>query len=427
MSRVAVITPEVVSAHMAGPAIRAWNMASHAAACGNDVRLVSTAAADLPSASFDVRTADADAMAAECEWADVIVTHPAILRTHPVTSDSDRPVVVDIYDPFHLENLEPGVADGRDRTATVEHLNSVISDALLRGDYFLCASERQRDFWLGSLTTLGRVNPRTYDADPTMEQLIGIVPFGIDEKPPQHRRSVLRGVVPGIAHDDVVLLWAGGVYDWFDPVTLVEAIDVASRRVPNLRLVFMGMGHPNPAIPQMRAAVALRERADILGLTGSHVFFNEGWVPYDERSNYLLEADIGVSTHLLHVETAFAFRTRVLDYLWAGLPTILSEGDVFAAMSVDEGFGVTAPSADVDALAEAIVSLALDESHRRACSERARATGERFTWSRVLAPLIAFCEAPRIAADRAITAPKAPTPPGAPAPVGTPRRLWRRR
>jgi hypothetical protein len=36
-----------------------------------------------------------------------------------------------------------------------------------------------------------------------------------------------------------------------------------------------------------------------------------------------------VSTHYEHVETTFAFRTRILDYLWAGLPVVATGGDAF--------------------------------------------------------------------------------------------------
>ena len=43
--------------------------------------------------------------------------------------------------------------------------------------------------------------------------------------------------------------------------------------------------------------------ADSLGLTGKHVFFNEQWVPYAERQNWLLDANCGVTTHFEHVET----------------------------------------------------------------------------------------------------------------------------
>ena len=80
----------------------------------------------------------------------------------------------------------------------------------------------------------------------------------------------------------------------------------------------------------MRMAVDARGLSDELGLTGTHVFFNEGWVDYDDRQNYLLEADIGVSTHLDHVETALSFRTRILDYLWASLPMVATRGDSLA-------------------------------------------------------------------------------------------------
>ena len=37
-----------------------------------------------------------------------------------------------------------------------------------RGDFFLCARDKQRDFWLGQLAAVGRVNPVTYDADETL-------------------------------------------------------------------------------------------------------------------------------------------------------------------------------------------------------------------------------------------------------------------
>ena len=150
----------------------------------------------------------------------------------------------------------------------------------------------------------------------------------------------------------------------------------------------------------MRVATELRERARSLDLTGTHVFFNEGWVPYDERENYLLEADAGVSTHLLHVETTFAFRTRVLDYLWAGLPVVLSDGDVFADLVREEGFGLVVDPGNVDDLAAAIVTLSQGE--RSPFRRRARKVAERFFWPAALAPLVAFCEAPRLAPDRGV-------------------------
>ena len=50
----------------------------------------------------------------------------------------------------------------------------------LLGDAFLCASERQRDHWLGALAALGRVSPEVYGRDPALRSLVAVVPFGLD-------------------------------------------------------------------------------------------------------------------------------------------------------------------------------------------------------------------------------------------------------
>ena len=37
-----------------------------------------------------------------------------------------------------------------------------------------------------------------------------------------------------------------------------------------------------------------------------------------------------MSTHQPHLETEFSYRTRVVDYLWCGLPVVTTEGDALA-------------------------------------------------------------------------------------------------
>jgi glycosyltransferase involved in cell wall biosynthesis len=210
---------------------------------------------------------------------------------------------------------------------------------------------------------------------------------------------VLKGVVPGIATDDSVVLWGGGIYDWFDPVTLIKAIDRLRRRKPKVRLYFLGLKHPNPRVPTMRKGVEAVEAAERLGLVGRHVFFNHDWVPYDDRANYLLESDVGVSTHIDHMETAFSFRTRVLDYLWAGLPVVSTEGDFFGDLIERDGLGLTVPPTDVDALEDALFRLLDDREFAVSCSTQSMATAKRFTWPEVLKPLLEFCRSPRRAPD----------------------------
>lgn len=400
MSRVLVVTADVLRTKMAGPAMRAWHIAQHLSA-DNDVRLITTSPyCEVSAGTFAVYAAGPEALAEAESWCDVMVLQGYVTYHHPVLAESQKVIVFDIYDPLHLETLaltKGTVSEARDNHVrlSVDTLNR----QLARGDFLVCASPRQRDLFIGQLCGLGRVNSLTYDRDPTLKSLIDIVPFGLPDRDPEHRRPALRGVVPGIGPDDDVLVWAGGVYDWFDPLTLVRAVAGVARTRPSVRLYFMGMQHPNPDVPEMAMATATRELAAELGLTGTNVFFNDGWVDYDDRQDYLLEATLGVSMHFASAETRFSFRTRQLDYLWAALPVVATEGDSFAELIEEEGLGLTVPPEDPEAVEGALLRLLYDREMAEGCRHRSAAVRQRFRWSVVLGPLAHFCRQPQRAPD----------------------------
>jgi GT2 family glycosyltransferase/glycosyltransferase involved in cell wall biosynthesis len=397
--RILVATRDVLEERMAGPAIRAWQIAS-ALSREHDVELVTTSACSLNDPGFRVRRVTPRDFPRAVDWCDVLIVQGHMLRWHPVLRYNHKVVVIDLYDPFHLEILEQARdQDPSDRLFLSRASTEVLNEQLERGDFFLCASEKQRDFWLGQLAAVGRINPVTYDRNERLDTLINVVPFGISDEPPQHTRPVLRGIVPGIGPDDKVILWGGGIYNWFDPLTLLRAVDKLRGRVDNVRLYFLGLRHPNPEVGEMRMTEDAIALADELGLIGTHVFFNRGWVPYEDRQNYLLEATIGVSTHLDHVETAFSFRTRVLDYLWASLPIVATAGDSLADLIKAEGLGLTVRAGDVDALEGALFRLIDDEGFHAACRENLARVAPEFQWSVVLRPLLEFCRDPVRAPD----------------------------
>jgi glycosyltransferase involved in cell wall biosynthesis len=379
---------------MPGPAIRAWHLAE---ALGQqcDVVLASTVAASGAHPSAEVRLAADGALPRLVEASDVVFAPSGLVYSSRALRDAAKPLVVDIYDPYHLENLEMGGDGLAEHDRSVTRLVGVINASLRRGDFFTCASERQRDFWLGSLAALGRVNPYTYEGDPLLRRLVAAVPFGLPVGPPRRDRQGLRGVMEGIGPDDKVVLWGGGVYNWLDPVSVLRAVDSLRRRVPELRLVFLGMRHPNPAIPEMAVATELQAASASLGLTGKHVFFNPGWVPYERRAEYLLDADVAVSTHLDHIETRYSFRSRVMDYIWAGLPMVLTGGDTLAAEITGDGVGVAVQAGDDRALAEGLERMLAEPPP----PERFARLQERYRWDRVAQPLVEFCRAPTRAPD----------------------------
>lgn len=403
-NNVLVITGDPLGAKMAGPAIRALNFAEQIAKVCT-VRVITTNVCELQRDDFEIsRVAEKTDISAHEEWADVIVVQGNILNVFPQLQKTKKFLVCDLYDPMQLEQLEQGkdpkLGIWNNRIAAANHL---LVTQLRLGDFFLAASERQRDFWLGALATLGRINGGIYEADNTLENFIALAPFGLPEKPPRKTAEPLRGVVKGIENDDKVIVWAGGIYNWFDPETLVAAVSKLAKKHRTVKLFFMGTQHPHPGVPEMEVLQRTRELADKLKLTNKHVFFNTEWVPYDERHNYLLSADVGVSTHFDHIETRFSFRTRILDYLWAGLPIVTTEGDAFAELVAERELGVVVPERDVDQLVEALERTLFEKKFVAACKSNVKTIRPDFIWPVVAAPLVDFCQNPHHAADRVYT------------------------
>src|SRR5579875_412391 len=405
MSRVVVVTADVLRKQVAGPAMRAWHIAARLA-LEHEVRLVTTSPyCEIEGEGFEVARVSAEELFEAALWADILVLQGYVTHHNPGLVDLDKVIVFDVYDPLHLETL--ALTKGAAGPARDWHVRTAIGTLnrqLARADFLICATERQRDLFVGQLCSLGRANPHTYDEDPTLRRLIDVVPFGLPDGDPVHRRPALRGVVPGIGPSDDLIVWAGGVYDWFDPLTLVRAVASLAKRRPSVRLFFRGLKHPNPDVPEMAAARAARELAEELGVAGKHVFFNEGWVDYADRENFLLEATVGVTTHFDSVETRYSFRTRALDYLWAALPMVTTRGDSFAELVEAEGMGFSVPPQDPDALEDALARLLYDKELAEGCRARAAALRKLFRWSVVLEPLVEFCRQPRRAPDLAASA-----------------------
>ena len=383
--RVLCISANEIGEKMRGPAIRAFEIAK-ALASTTDVAVAVPGRDDefvdgIPTLAYP----DEETLLRLAQAADIVVIQGYTVRLYPRLAQIPSVLVVDLYDPWLFENIELH-GDGRLADSALLHDVSVLNELLDAGDFFICASERQRDYWLGMLSARGGIESASYAADPTLRQLIDVVPFGLPSHRPRHSHKVLKGVHPAVAEDDLVVLWGGGTWDWFDPLSVIEAFALVVEQVPNAKLYFLGLQLASPDVPLMKMAELAVQHAERLGLAGKSVIFGD-WAPYETREAFLLEADVAVSAARDLAETRLAFRSRILDYFWAGLPVVTTGGDVLADLVVQHDLGVVVAPGDVAGLAKAMIGMLSDPSLRESIAGRAQHVSETLQWTNCVRPL----------------------------------------
>ncbi|MBE3035711.1 MAG: glycosyltransferase, partial [Candidatus Atribacteria bacterium] len=398
---VLIISSEIVSKDMAGPAIRVWNFAKILSEHMNVILAIPNENNLAEQVFKIVQYRDESSLKNIIGQSDIVLCGGMTFSKFKCIRNSDKYIIMDIYDPYNLATLVEYKDETMERQLDIyKSVHFIANEMLYYGDFYICASERQRDFWMGMLAALNRVNPYSYNQDPQMRKLIDVVPFGLPSNKPVHTRQVLKGVIKGIEKDDFVIIWGGGIYNWFDPLTLIRAMAKIQGVRKDIKLYFLGVKHPNPQVKELSLVTETVELAVKLDVLDKNVFFNFGWIEYDQRQNYLLESDAGIITHPNHIETRFAFRTRILDYFWAGLPVISTRGDSLSELVEKESLGITVMAGDVDGLADAIISLADNEPFILDCRDRVAAISQDYTWEKVCRPIIEFCKDPVSSAVR---------------------------
>ncbi len=373
MQKLLFLCNDFIGNTMAGPGIRYWEMAhalkrkGHAAAIltrhlepgfsGNDAVFVGKTS--LSNLFSWIRRSD---------W----VIQPGSPVALVLSVLLRKTIIFDQYDPVLFEVLErkPTSFFGKIRKSAMLLLWKVRQRLILLFGYaFLVANEKQKDLLIGQLTLLG--HPDKLDS-------VIVLPFGLSAAKPIKAATVLRGTK--IKDTDFLLVWGGGIWEWFDPLLLLRALAKIKEQRTDVKVYFPGLKPPSPDSRKMAIVDAFLREAESLGLLGTSVFVNTEWTPYERRADYLLEADAGISLHKDSMETRYAFRTRMLDYLWAGLPVIASQGDSWSELIEKNGLGLTVPCGDVDRVVQAILRMADDREFRERCRRETLRIAAEYSW-----------------------------------------------
>jgi len=401
--RLLIISHDVIGSQMAGPGIRFYEFARVLSPfC--EVTLATPNRVDLKADGFKVRqynTQDYRSLKALTNNADIILIQGHIIYYFPYLKNFKGKIIVDLYNPFNLESLEMFADRDIGERIRIDKSNlNILKLQLVIGDFFICASEKQRDYWVGMLNAMGRINTYNYDDDSTLRKIIDVVPFGIPSQPPQHSQEMkLKQVIPNLREDDKIALWGGGIWNWLDPITAIKAIWEITRHRQDVKLLFLGTRHPDPKLPQMNKCLEAIRLAKELDLYDKFVFFNQ-WAPYELRQDFLLESDLGLSIHQKRIETEYSFRTRVIDYIWARLPVITTEGDSIAKLVKRFNLGEVVRYQDAQQLARVMESMLTNNSLKEIYKKNMNKIAPSFSWENVAKPLVKFCTEPDYAYDK---------------------------
>lgn len=399
MTRVLLVCPEPLGhGQPAGIGIRFVEMAKVLRTDGHAVTLM-TPDSDPPIAPANLLAASEqhDVAVVQGHAANELFAH-----AKPI------PTVVDLYDPFIVENFHYHAARGAE---VFTHDHATLLQSLLRGDVFLCASAAQRLFYLGALLAAGRLNPVAFADDAHLDSLVRIAPFGVEGPRPMP--------VPDL---DAPAILFGGVYDWYDPILAIDAVAIAREQSPRMTLTFTR--HPNPAItPQGKLAEAIAHARK----KGYDFVRFEAWAPYGERGAFFDRFALALLTFPQSIETDLAMRTRIYDDLWAGLPIVTSSAPGTDELIARYGAGTIVKSEDPREFASALLAIVSDRERHAAMRDATRAFVEEHQWSRTLEPLRAFVRAPRVDATKERFAVRLQLPEHVPTLVERVKRRIRRR
>lgn len=306
-------------------------------------------------------------------------------------------IIIDLYDPILLENLFYA-NDKPIKYRVFNHFRSTqLTNHLTRiGDFFICGSERQRDFWLGVLAANGRINPVNFEVSSDFRRLIDVVGFGLPERNIKPG-SFLRKRYPLVEENTKIVLWGGGVWDWLNPMPLLKIWKNILKNEPSAKLVFLGIEHPNPLVPKHKIVDVLINESKRIREFEKSVFFIK-WLSLADREKLLSESHLGVTLHKGHIETHFSVRTRVLDYIWAKLPILISEGDITSEWVQDYHLGEVVQYQDEIGLENAMIRLL--RQNKQDFQEYFDPVIKKMYWSEMIQPLENFCKNGQKAPDK---------------------------
>ncbi|GAA1935300.1 glycosyltransferase [Kitasatospora viridis] len=223
--------------------------------------------------------------------------------------------------------------------------------------HFLCRSQVERAALLSTLCAFGRITPADTARSATLDHLVSTVPVGFSR----------RGMAAADAAEPVHLadfLWTGGIWSFFEPLMLVEAVRILRDRGVPASAAFL---HAAPT-PDTRATIGELARSIAEFGLDDRVLLHTEPLALPDRDQYVKSARAYVCIAKRGAENETGTRLRLRDTWLHGVPTVIDPHGISGDLVAHERLGVVLHEPSAESLADALQQVqegAVDRPGRR--------------------------------------------------------------
>ncbi len=245
----------------------------------------------------------------------MVSTKPSSISSQIAKSiPSAKLLIVDLYTPIFLEKELYYSKFNPKNFLDRKKAKSSVKKILVRGNLFLVANKKQREYWLKTSKSLGVIiEPSDISAIPTGAP----APTFLKRAP------------------NKIILWFGGIYPWLDPAPLAEAFLQIAKKYPDWKLRILGGYYQGTGYLKI-----YNNFLKILSLVPPDQVELIPWQKPQDLPKYLNDAAFAVHLPKSTKEDIYAHRVRLLSLTNSHIPVLTSGNDAISQAIIKENAGV---------------------------------------------------------------------------------------
>jgi glycosyltransferase involved in cell wall biosynthesis len=204
-------------------------------------------------------------------------------------------------------------------------------------------------------------------------------------------RLALEPAIIGKYRGNFAMLYIGGFGGRGDHrglTTVIQAMPLVLKAIPNARLLLVGKGSIKHTLQKMISEHSLRESVELID-----------WVPFAKVPSYIAASAVCLAPHNSNPHTEATSPHKLFQYMLMGKPVVVSSCRPLKRIVEEIGGGIVFQAGDSVALSRAIIQLKDGKLREKLGKKGRRAVLDKYNWSHTSAKLINLysCLPPKLA------------------------------